>query len=92
MIESPAPGPGARLRPLGRPSALRVHTDAGGRPIRVLRRKGRSEAVVAVRETWRVDDEWWRDPVSRLYHEIVLADGRLLTLYRDLLDGSWYEQ
>ena len=46
----------------------------------------------AVRERWRIDDEWWRSPISREYLAVVLDDGRVLTLYRDLADDRWYAQ
>ena len=40
---------------------------------------------------WR--DEWWRErPVSRLYFEVALEDGRTLTVYRDLANCEWYRQ
>ena len=45
-----------------------------------------------MRERWRIDDEWWRKPISREYIAVVLDDGRALTLYHDLVDGSWYTQ
>ncbi len=46
----------------------------------------------AIIETWRVDDEWWRKPVSRLYVEAVLEGGKRLLLYRDLTTGQWFAQ
>jgi hypothetical protein len=45
-----------------------------------------------VRERWRIDDEWWRETISREYREIVLDDGRVVTLFHDLTDGLWYAQ
>jgi hypothetical protein len=48
--------------------------------------------VAVVRERWRIDDEWWRRPISRAYHAVVLDDGRSVTLYRDLLEERWYAQ
>jgi hypothetical protein len=45
-----------------------------------------------VRERWRIDDEWWRETISREYREIVLDDGRIVTLFHDLADGLWYAQ
>jgi hypothetical protein len=80
-----------RLRPLDLPAPLQVRTDGEGRPLLVYRR-GRPRRVEAVRETWRIDDEWWRDPIQRAYSEVVLEDGRPVVLYRDLVDGRWYEQ
>ncbi len=47
----------------------------------------------AVQETWRIDDEWWRQrPVSRLYFSLALADGRTVTVYRDEVSGRWAKQ
>lgn len=82
-----------RLKPLGAPSPLGVRTGSSGRPVEVWRpdRRG-GERVVAVHERWRIDDEWWRKPISRLYHQVVLESGKLMTVYRDLSDGSWYTQ
>ncbi|MCA1597307.1 MAG: hypothetical protein LC772_12910 [Chloroflexi bacterium] len=48
--------------------------------------------VTAIRDRWRVDDEWWRQPISRLYFQLVLGDGRCDTLYQDLLTEEWYRQ
>ncbi len=48
--------------------------------------------VACIREIWRIDDEWWRRPISRLYHQVVLENGKMMTLYRDLVEGGWYVQ
>lgn len=80
-----------RLRPLRVPSSAAVRTDGPGRPTAV-RRSDRILEVVQIREVWRIDDEWWREPVSRLYFEVVLENGGRAILYRDLTDGGWYRQ
>lgn len=81
----------SRLRPLDLPTPLRVETDGAGRPLRV-RRRGRLRRVEAIRESWRIDDEWWREPIRRRYVEAVLDDGRPVILYQDLVTGGWFEQ
>lgn len=48
--------------------------------------------VLAIREMWRIDDEWWRRPLSRLYYALTLENGRAVTLYRDLAEDRWYVQ
>lgn len=81
------------LRPLATPSPVKVHADHAGRPLRIVSgRGGGVRAVASVQESWRIDDEWWRAPISRIYHRVVLDNGKLLTLYRDLVEGGWYEQ
>lgn len=80
---------GARLRPLAEPRPVEVRADTHGEPLAVVLDR-RPVPVVAVRERWRIDDEWWRRPVARMYHLVVLDGGALLTLYRDLVDDRWY--
>ena len=82
------------MRPLNAPIPIRVHVDAAESPVAVRRRGWpRSRAVARVQDRWRIDDEWWRArPISRLYHLLVLDDGTLLTVYRDLLADAWFEQ
>jgi hypothetical protein len=53
---------------------------------------GASE-VTGVREEWLVEDRWWTGrPLRRRYFELVLIDGRDLTVFRDLERGGWFEQ
>jgi hypothetical protein len=69
-----------------------VETDEDDRPLAVWLANGRF-AVEAALQTWRIDDEWWRQrPVSRLYHSLLLEDGRTLAAYRDLVSGRWWTQ
>ena len=82
------------LRPLNAPTPLRVEMDEQGRVISIWR-QGRltPRAIAAIQDRWRIDDEWWREhPISRVYYEVVLDDGTLLTMYQDLVADAWYEQ
>ena len=82
----------AQGRPLNRPRPLRVEADAEGRPIAVYL-SGQRYAVESVLETWRIDDEWWRErTVSRAYYELALEDGRVVTVYCDLASTCWFVQ
>lgn len=91
-LQSPVLRPSAeRLRPLRTPSRIEVDVDDDGFPLR-LRRNGKSSRVAAVRERWRIDDEWWRRPISREYYALVMEDGRPVILYRDLIEGGWFSQ
>jgi len=53
-------------------------------------------AVARVEEVWRIAEEWWRsDPLARTYYRLLLADGRVVTLFHDDAEASgdaWYEQ
>ena len=101
MVAHPgaAGGPGrarpfdvAQGRQLNRPRSLRVEAAEDGRPIAVWL-SGRRHIVEAVLESWRIDDEWWREmPVSRTYYLLLLEDGRTATVYHDLISGRWAKQ
>ena len=81
-----------RLRPLREPRPVDVEADEEERPVAVTL-NDRRLAVVAVQDTWRIDDEWWRErPVSRLYYELALEDGRVVTVYADLVSEKWANQ
>ncbi|KPJ96655.1 MAG: hypothetical protein AMS18_00540 [Gemmatimonas sp. SG8_17] len=103
----PRPGRSDRLRPLNLPQPAEVELDGQGRPTAVnsiqppnggtaeQREKGYGQerrAVESILEIWRVDDEWWRQPISRWYAEVVLEGGMHVTLYEDLMTGDWYIQ
>ena len=87
-------GDGPRLKPLGSPRGARVVVDEAGEPVAVVvgKRTARPRRVAAVRERWRIDDEWWRRPLSREYLAVVLEDGRPLTIYLDRIEGDWWVQ
>ncbi len=80
------------VRRLNAPRRLRVETGGNGTPRRIYHR-GRWLIVTQERERYRTDDRWWTDhPVSREYFELLLEDGRPITVYLDRIDGSWYAQ
>ena len=93
MVAHPrAPARPHRLRPLREPLPVAVEADGEGRPVAVTL-SGRRLRVLQVQDTWRIDDEWWRErPVSRMYYEVALEDGRVITVYSDLATAGWWRQ
>ncbi|CAN5680436.1 hypothetical protein BH23CHL7_BH23CHL7_15340 [soil metagenome] len=74
-------------RLLGHHPRIDVDLAAHGRPCR-LRWTGGSEQVEVCNQ-WRVEEEWWRRPISRDYFK--LSGSQLLALvYLDRVDGSWH--
>ena len=54
---------------------------------------GKRFEVTSIEDAWRVEDEWWRDAaVSRTYFEVLLEDGRRISVFQDHATGAWYEQ
>ncbi|HET7876848.1 MAG TPA: hypothetical protein VFN71_15100 [Methylomirabilota bacterium] len=55
--------------------------------------RDRWRRVDRVEDVWRIDDGWWRpSPVARTYFRVAVEDGRVLTVYRDDLQGTWWGQ
>lgn len=80
-----------QLLTLNQPRPVHVVTDRKGRPS-TIHIAHRARRVEHIRESWRIDDEWWRTPISRQYVRVVLDTGRLVTLYLDLEEHRWYLQ
>lgn len=78
-----------QLRSLNLPEPVRVEK-RGGR--RWLVRQNQRLAIVQICDEWRIVDEWWRQPLSRRYFQLLLEDGRLITLFQDRLTNQWYLQ
>jgi hypothetical protein len=93
----PAAAPAEARRPptpLKAPRPLAVEAEEGpdGPAPQWVTWRGTRRAVATVEDDWRVDDEWWRDEVSRHYFAVTLADGCRLTLFFDRIAGTWWEQ
>jgi hypothetical protein len=72
---------------------VRVVVDGCGRPTSVFSERSQRELSVAeILDRWRIDDEWWRKEISRLYYHVALEGGRLVTIFHDLVDGGWFIQ
>jgi len=79
------------LNPLKEPRPVAVTADDAGEPVAVVL-GGRRLAVERIEDVWRIDDEWWREEVSRLYYRLLLEAGRPLVVFHDLIRGHWCEQ
>ncbi len=74
------------LRRLEMPRPATVSTGQNGLPVAFG--GVRVEAVV---EDWVVEDRWWTGrPLRRRYLELVLADGRDVVVFRDVVVGRWF--
>ncbi|RIK45681.1 MAG: hypothetical protein DCC58_05690 [Chloroflexi bacterium] len=73
------------------PQPVTVEENGVGLPCVVITSDQRL-AVEEIIDIWRIDDEWWREPLLRRYFLVVLEGGALRTLFQDLLSGQWYEQ
>ena len=82
-----------RLRALNVPQRVEVELGADGLPIG-MRDAGcdMHRSVEAVGEVWRIDDEWWRQPISRRCVEVVFEGGGRAVLFEDLITGEWWMQ
>ena len=74
-------------RLLGHHPLIDVELDSNGQPAS-LRLDGSAEQV-EVCNRWRIEEAWWRRPVSRDYYKLVGRD-LLALVYLDLVDGTWH--
>lgn len=93
MVSHPgAPASPGTLRPLNAPEPVAVTEGPGGVPLS-LSLGGRKWRVTSIQDCWEIEDEWWREvPVARSYYEVLLEDGRPVTLFRDKAGGRWFRQ
>jgi hypothetical protein len=73
------------------PEGIEVVAAPGGEPKAVRVRK-RHLQVKGIVNMWRIDEEWWRRPVSRLYFSVEFSNGARMTIFHDLETGQWYRQ
>ena len=83
----------------GRPTAVYLgNTRKSSNPVsprrvqKAAREPGLATPVEKILDRWRIDDEWWRQEISRLYYHVALEGGRLVTLFNDLIGGGWFLQ
>ena len=79
------------VTPLHLPKLIKVLANDSGEPAAVTRNGSRSQ-VAAILNSWRIDDEWWREEISRHYFKVELQNGPVMTVFHDLITGKWYEQ
>ena len=84
------PADSSPIRVVNLPRAVEVVADERGLPLEVVRR-GR-QRVTAIQDVWRIDDEWWREPISRRYFRVLLDGSEIRTIYHDLINDEWFEQ
>lgn len=81
-----------RLRAVNEPQPVTVELDATG-GMTVGRPDGQAIGKVeSILESWRIDDEWWRQMISRAYLAVILEGGKRLVLFQDLITGQWFVQ
>ena len=73
------------------PREIQVTADEDGGPAFVWIRN-RQRRVVHIRNTWRIDDEWWRQEIARRYFDLELGNGSVTTVFQDLISGEWHQQ
>jgi hypothetical protein len=93
MVQDPrAPSDADPLRPLNPPLPIKVIETKYHAPIALIL-NGQRLGIARIEEVWRIDEEWWRpQAIARIYYRLILKDGRAITIFRDLVEGSWYRQ
>ena len=72
------------------PMPCKVQENAEQRPVAVTL-FGQQLEVESIEERWEDEEDWWKDnPLVRVTYQVVLADGRRLTIFKNMLTGGWY--
>jgi hypothetical protein len=78
-----------RLWPKG--DLIKVLGEKEGAPDRLIW-QGQMHPIAHVTRRWRVQIEWWREPLWRDYFKLTTETGLLLIIYHDLHEDNWYVQ
>jgi hypothetical protein len=73
------------------PKEIKVSVNGNGNPALIDTGRERRK-VTRVQNTWRIDEEWWREEISRCYWRLEFSDGSVDTVFQDLISGKWYQQ
>ena len=90
VTNSGTPARPDQLRSLNPPRKLTV-TEHHGMPDMLIERNRRHK-IVRIQDVWNIDDEWWRESISRSYMELMLEGGKRVVVFQDLMTGLWFMQ
>ena len=93
MVEnSRTPKSAGAFLPINPPYSIQAQVGGNGEP-RMVWVHGRPFAIDEITDQWRIDDEWWTEqPISRMYYECVLSNGRRIVTFFDLITLQWFQQ
>ncbi len=81
-----------RLRAVNEPKPVALEWGESG-ALTVVKATGAAIGKVeSILESWRIDDEWWRQAIVRNYMEVMLEGGKRMVLFQDLITGQWFAQ
>ena len=64
-----------------------------GQGIARLKLSGQWTRIKSMENLWQLDGEWLRGrPVVRMRFRVTTEDNRCFTVFRDLVEGSWYRE
>lgn len=93
MVTSSRTPPGAdRVRALNLPQPIAVTLDPrSGKPCQLCAH-GKCHEVERIQDVWQIDEEWWREPISRRYLQVLLQGGALRVIFHDRSTDAWFQQ
>lgn len=90
VSHSGTPARPGQLRPLNQPRRIEVVVEHD-RPVTLID-PPHLHRIEQIQDTWIIDDEWWRDPISRQYFQVLLEGGIARTIYHDRTSDTWFAQ
>lgn len=71
------------------PVPARVMVNTHGLPVVLHLRDGR-QPIFGIDEHWRMEPPWWNRHIRRDYFRVILMDGSLRVIFRNLNTGGWF--
>lgn len=88
--DSGTPARPHHIRALNEPRPITVELDHGIPTVATI--DTHRFTVEHIQDTWTIEDEWWRHPISRQYFALLLGDGSVQTVFHDRVADAWYAQ
>ena len=71
------------------PVPIKVMVNTHGLPVVLYLRDGR-QPIFGIDEHWRMEPPWWNRRIRRDYFRVILMDGSLRVIFRNLNTGGWF--
>jgi nucleotidyltransferase/DNA polymerase involved in DNA repair len=81
----------ASIQPLKQPVPIIMIEGKSHAPKAMIQNKKTVEIAI-VRDLWKIRMWWLQKPIDRTYYVLERADGRVITVFRDHVSGSWFQQ
>ncbi len=70
-------------------SRVGVVTDDSQSPLKINYRNTWYDVIEKL-DTWNDTGEWWNGETEKIFYRLILIDGSVMEIYRDLPSNEWW--